>query len=173
MYINCTNCGASCVKEVKRINYAKKHNKNLFCSRQCASEYKVSSILSYCNNCNKEIKVLKSRKDKSKSNLFYCCKSCAISKNNQLRQGENHPNYQNGRAIYRKIALDYYGTKCEICKYSIEECLEIHHIDRDRNNNSLENLVVLCPTHHTEVHKGILKVWRQSQGGTPTLEVGY
>lgn len=45
------------------------------------------------------------------------------------------------------------GHKCEHCGLC-EWCgkpitLEIHHIDGDRTNNSLENLVLLCPNCHS------------------------
>jgi chromosome segregation protein len=43
--------------------------------------------------------------------------------------------------------------KCERCKYSkIPEVLHVHHKDRNRNNNIIENLEVLCPTCHEEEH---------------------
>ncbi|MCL2678854.1 MAG: HNH endonuclease [Dehalococcoidia bacterium] len=39
------------------------------------------------------------------------------------------------------------------CAYS-NVGLPIHHIDMDRNNNSLNNLIVLCPTCHDKAHGG-------------------
>lgn len=33
------------------------------------------------------------------------------------------------------------------------EHLEIHHIDSDRKNNTPENLIPLCKTHHRTTHK--------------------
>jgi hypothetical protein len=42
-------------------------------------------------------------------------------------------------------------------KAIIEAVLEVHHKDSDRTNNELENLDVLCPTHHTEYQLGIRK----------------
>lgn len=30
--------------------------------------------------------------------------------------------------------------------------LEVHHLDGDRSNNQVSNLVVLCPTHHKVRH---------------------
>lgn len=32
------------------------------------------------------------------------------------------------------------------------EVLEVHHIDGDRSNGDIDNLVVLCPNHHAVVH---------------------
>ena len=46
--------------------------------------------------------------------------------------------------------------RCEICGYS--RALEIHHIDRDRENNSEDNLIVLCRNCHWLVHRGVKKI---------------
>ena len=56
---------------------------------------------------------------------------------------------------YRKIALPYYGNFCAICKY--DKIVNVHHIDGDRSNNKINNLIVLCPNHHAEVHKGFIE----------------
>lgn len=42
----------------------------------------------------------------------------------------------------RVIALDSLGNKCSICGSTLN--LAIHHKDHDPNNNTLENLVLLC-----------------------------
>ena len=46
-------------------------------------------------------------------------------------------------------------TKCMRCGYSeFPEILEIHHLDRDRKNNSKINLLVLCASCHSALHRG-------------------
>lgn len=51
------------------------------------------------------------------------------------------------------------GHKCENCLISLwyDEpiCLELHHIDGDRTNNTFENLKLLCPNCHA-----MTKNWR-------------
>lgn len=42
--------------------------------------------------------------------------------------------------------------KCERCGFSIYKILQIHHRDRDRNNNELNNLELLCPNCHAMEH---------------------
>lgn len=54
-------------------------------------------------------------------------------------------------ALKEKL-LKIRGRKCERCSYSIAEVLQIHHRDRNRGNNSLHNLEVLCPNCHFEEH---------------------
>ena len=51
---------------------------------------------------------------------------------------------------YRKIALKEQGwVKCFYCDAPIDE---IHHKDKNRDNNTVENLVGLCSNHHYLIH---------------------
>jgi len=49
---------------------------------------------------------------------------------------------------YRKLAFEEYDPLCAHCGFGIQEVLEVAHIDGDRKNNDIANLVVLCPTCH-------------------------
>jgi len=53
-------------------------------------------------------------------------------------------------------------TKCTKCDYDKHKgSLHVHHIDGDHNNNSKENLEVLCANCHAELHhKSKLKIKR-------------
>lgn len=84
-----------------------------------------------------------------------CSYSCA---NTYFRSGKDHPNYKEEltEGSYRRRALEYYGAKCLLCDEY--EVTEVHHIDGNRDNNSMDNLVVLCPTHHTKVHRGLVSI---------------
>jgi 5-methylcytosine-specific restriction endonuclease McrA len=43
--------------------------------------------------------------------------------------------------------------KCERCEYDeMPEILGVHHKDRNRKNNDLSNLEVLCPNCHSLEH---------------------
>lgn len=69
--------------------------------------------------------------------------------------GKQNKNYH---YIYSKVAFDYYDAECMECKYDrIKSVLEIHHIDGDRSNNEPENLMILCPTCHKELHYHLSK----------------
>ena len=48
--------------------------------------------------------------------------------------------------------LSQRGIKCEKCGYNKTEILEIHHKDKNRNNNNLDNLILICPNCHSEEH---------------------
>ena len=52
------------------------------------------------------------------------------------------------RVNYRKRALDHYQPLCVHCGFGVEAVLEVAHIDGNRQNNDLVNLVILCPTCH-------------------------
>jgi len=51
---------------------------------------------------------------------------------------------------YRKLAFEYYKPPhvCVVCGFGIPDVLEVAHVDGNRKNNKVENLVILCPTCH-------------------------
>ena len=155
----CNGCKNPFLKEKKKVTYFKKKNPNwnFYCTNDCYKSYLTNSMEVECQSCFKKIKKRKSELNKNKSGKYYCSKSCACRENNKNRDYKTHTNYNNGGSTYRKRALDYYGSECRICGYDIEEVLEVHHKDENRENNDIENLDVLCPTHHTEYHCGIRK----------------
>lgn len=55
---------------------------------------------------------------------------------------------------YRSKALEVYGAKCSVCGYSDNIlAIEVHHIDRNRNNNDICNLKVMCCNCHAIEHR--------------------
>ncbi|MBN2433198.1 MAG: HNH endonuclease [Acidobacteria bacterium] len=52
------------------------------------------------------------------------------------------------RINYRKIAFDHYPSICACCGFGIPDVLEVAHVDGNRQNNEVENLVILCPNCH-------------------------
>ncbi len=79
-----------------------------------------------------------------------CSVSCA---NTYFRSGKDNPNYIDGKTSYRKLAISKLGAFCGECGYnSNEKVLEVHHIDKDRSNNNISNLIVLCANCHKLKH---------------------
>ena len=52
------------------------------------------------------------------------------------------------RINYRKLAFQYYHPICAHCGFGIPDVLEVAHIDCNRSNNDISNLVILCPNCH-------------------------
>ena len=137
------------------------------CSRLCAHrsaslrniKHKEPNVK--CSYCNKLFYISDSKRKNSKSGLHFCCK-----KHKDLAQRvengffELHPtHYGSGRTGYRAKAFYTYGEKCQLCGYDRHPgILQVHHKDKDRNNNQIENLLVCCPNCHAEQHlvEGVL-----------------
>lgn len=79
-----------------------------------------------------------------------CSVGCA---NTFFRSGTDSPLYVSGKGAYRAKALKHYGHICSKCGELNPIVLEVHHKDRDRCNNSIDNLVVLCANCHLIEHR--------------------
>lgn len=55
-------------------------------------------------------------------------------------------------ATYRRVCLDTKGEECEIC--GTTEDIIVHHVDGDRENNDIDNLVPVCKSCHGKIHTG-------------------
>lgn len=58
-------------------------------------------------------------------------------------------------ALAREVMVEA-GHCCAISNCGEHSYLEIHHIDEDRENNRLENLILLCRKHHAMTHRGVI-----------------
>lgn len=76
-----------------------------------------------------------------------CGKSCA---NKYFRSGEKSVNYLPGKNRYIEICFRYHEKKCVVCGEL--KIVSVHHYDEDHENNSPENLIPICPTHHFYAH---------------------
>lgn len=59
------------------------------------------------------------------------------------------------RRFYQRIAYERYGKKCSICGQT-ERQIDVHHKDKNKKNNKIENLQVLCASCHANLHKNPL-----------------
>lgn len=157
--IECCVCRKKIYRTLKHINESEKNGWRVFCSSRCQSEGKKTGKTVQCFCCGKKVwKCLVELKSSKSGNLF-CSKRCATVINNSLyKKGENHPNYNNGRFSYRKLAFENHEVRCCVCGYDVLEVLQVHHVDGDRGNNEVKNLIIVCPTHHREIHLGLRKI---------------
>jgi hypothetical protein len=163
-------CNSSCAasfNNTKREKYSKtckrcgisfksscKHSK--FCSQRCSTLNKTKERVEViCNNCSNAF--LKSKRLVQRSDKHFCINECKKQyyKINSHERGIY--NKHNGRSVistYRKLAFANYKHECYYCNYNkFIDVLQVHHLDENRHNNSLENLRIVCPTCHSEVHK--------------------
>ncbi len=122
---------------------------------------KYKKVLLVCAFCNKQFYRKENRLKNSKSRLYFCNKKCK-DEAQRIENGFDYvnPQYKNGLYSYRAIAFRHYGMKCESCDYDKIKCaLEVHHIDGNRKNNNLDNLIVLCANCHSVItrKKGYLQ----------------
>jgi len=115
----------------------------VFCSSKC---YGISGRKEKpCIICGKPILASLHKKT--------CSRVCA-NKNRvgiKYRIGRPNDRAQKARALKIKIIKEREGS-CERCGYKKTEILQIHHKDRNKNNNSLDNLEIICPNCHYEEH---------------------
>ena len=82
--------------------------------------------------------------------LFYtgndtCGYSCA---NTYFRSGSDNPNWKESQ--YRSTCFEHHEKKCVICGEDL--IVAVHHFNHDADDNSPENLIPMCPTHHQYWH---------------------
>lgn len=97
-----------------------------------------------CPVCGEKFTTQKRGDSREKRTCSYSCS------NTFFRSGENNPNWKEASTQYRTKCFEYHKKECIICKE--EKVVEVHHIDEDRSNNDIFNLVPLCPTHHKYWH---------------------
>lgn len=145
--VKCLNCD----KTFSTHNCQIRRGGGKFCSLSCTRTYKN---LHDNPAKRKEVrdKISKNHADVSgKNNPMYGIKFSGIKS----------PSYKDGRSNFkgrtsRRICLATQEMVCELCGENDIKKLQVHHKDKNRNNNKLENLSVLCEfCHNNIVHKYI------------------
>lgn len=119
-------------KELKKMNL----NSDVIKER-----YKQSLIIprlsKICPVCNKAFETLPSE-DK-----VTCGYSCSNVHFNGVSRNINVTSY-------KVIAFRNHKKECIICGEN--KIVEVHHYDENHDNNKVDNLIPLCPTHHQYYH---------------------
>lgn len=121
----------------------------------------VNKNIHICQQCGKKFNAYGKRK--------YCSTEC---KSLGARKYEGDTKSTNVQS-YRRIAFKNYDWKCHICGFEEDleytkgtkdlkfpVILDVHHLDEDRTNNDVNNLIIICPTCHAKIHRGIIRVER-------------
>lgn len=110
----------------------------------------------YLNPTNKRLcEVCQKPIVKYRVNKATCSRSCA---NVHFRSGEDNGNWKS--EAYRTTCFEHHDKKCVVC--GEENIVAVHHLDENPENNSPENLIPLCPTHHQYWHSRYRKLIEQT-----------
>lgn len=174
-FLKCNHCGKEVYVPQNRLSSFK------YCSRKCLALANVKKETIKCCVCGKMFDVISTRANKAKYCSKECyykamnkvgtkefvCLNCgdvflsSPSKDRKFCSNECKTKYRL-KNFFPKTAscIQKYMRKrnmircCDICGYKEHpEILGIHHKDRNRNNNSIENLQILCPICHSIEHK--------------------
>ncbi len=132
---------------------ALKQGNGKYCSVACYKTARPTGKNMPCDICGRIS--YKQNKDlrRSKSGKFFCSKSCQTCWRNQLYVAERHKNFTTGQSSYRAVMnRANLPQVCGLCKTIDKRILAVHHIDKNRKNNKLENLAWLCHNCHFLVH---------------------
>jgi len=132
-----------------------KKGQGKFCSRYCYYKEKKNDKEFECFTCGNKVYRTLSIVKKSKSQKFFCSKSCQTIWRNKEYVGTKHARWNGGDSTYRKIIEDS-GIEqiCKNCGTVDKRVFAVHHVDQNHSNNKLENLVWLCHNCHHLIHYG-------------------
>lgn len=138
--VSCLMCG----KTVYRRRMTLERNSgNVFCSMVC-----------YGISCRKELPCAMCGKPMLAGlNKKTCSKACANTQRTGIKYkiGKPRDRVSSQRALKIRL-LGIRESHCERCSYNKPEILHVHHKDRNRENNDLGNLELICPNCHYEEH---------------------
>jgi len=170
MQVNCFYCGKSFNR---RRSQVLKYIKN-FCSNTCRHHQKEAHRMIKCGVCGKEFKTYKSTMAQGRAK--FCSRKCYNTSKighipwnkgtkGVMPSGKNHPNYRPGlnrngyptdwKETLKEAIRQRDQHKCQICGTPQEECirkLDVHHIDYDKHNLELHNLISLCLNCHMKTN---------------------
>jgi len=133
-----------CGKEIYRRPFEIEKNKGrVFCSMKC-----------YGKSCRREIPcVVCGKLILAGHNKKTCSRGCANKHRAGIKYKMNRPRdkVKTQRALKIRL-LKSRGKKCERCGFEEYQILQVHHKDKDKNNNKLDNLEILCPNCHSREH---------------------
>ena len=124
-----------------------------FCSSTCHYLSARKGKMVYCDQCKKEIYRNQTKLAVSRSGKFFCTKSCQTKWRNKYFSGKKHANWISGESTYRDVLLNNNIKQiCRRCKNKDHRVLVVHHMDHDRKNYEVRNLLWLCHNCHFFIH---------------------
>lgn len=143
--VECDFCKNEFPKPTKRIQKTIKH----FCSPECRTTgSRQPRITCNCATCGKQFERELDRQN-TKSGLFFCSRKCKdLGQSHQFGLISCGVTTTGTAIDYRALALANYENCCHWCRDTFGELLDVHHIDHNRKNHNLSNLMILCAYCH-------------------------
>ncbi len=124
-----------------------------YCSPVCQHLGRRAGKNVKCHICGKEVYKPLSKLEHSKSKKYFCSKSCQTTWRNSEFIGPKHANWVHGSYAYKSVLKRNKVPKvCKFCKTEDFRVLAVHHLDHNRKNNKVSNLIWLCHNCHFLVH---------------------
>ena len=100
-----------------------------------------------CVICGKVFNPKKNRTRKT------CSDECHSKLMSEIQRGERGPNWIHGKSqsAYTTACRSIKRNRCDWCGSNTKR-LDIHHKDRDKSNNSPDNIMTLCVSCHANLH---------------------
>lgn len=93
--------------------------------------------------------------DRKKTTCSHSCSNKYFrTKENNGQRKRTMKKVRNGEGLlptaYKNLCFAYHKKECVVCGES--KIVAVHHFNENHQDNSVENLVPLCPTHHQYMH---------------------
>ncbi len=123
----------------------------------CGKEKTIYSVKKQvCSPCHKKYFWVRKKRicEGCKKNTYLhskkLCKKCydlkiPKSKKEEMNKKRNAKRFNLNIKYYKKLT-----KKCVLCGFNL--FTHLHHIDFNKKNNSVNNLICLCPNHHALAH---------------------
>ena len=133
-----------CSKRIyRRPSEIRRNRRRVFCGQACFGIYCRKE--KPCIVCGKLILASANKKT--------CSRGCANTHRTGIKYRIGSPrSIVKSQAALKARLLEQRGRKCERCAYDNYEILNVHHKNRNREDNRLENLEIICPNCHAEEH---------------------
>jgi 5-methylcytosine-specific restriction endonuclease McrA len=145
---------------IKHGYYSKRSNKKILCKEKNCNNTITYHCFKYgkgrCKSCSKKDTL--NPRYKTGKRYCICGKEIACHANRcwgcEVKRRENpkiHFNYKNGASL-QKYPKEFHRMRKKIlkrdnykCQYCFQKGNTVHHIDYNKNHNSLYNLITVCP----------------------------
>ena len=130
-----------------------------YCSAKCHHQGMKTGKIVPCHSCGKKVYKTQKALYISKSKTYFCTKSCQTRWRNSVFIGTKHANWIDGKYSYRGVMeRNKIPQICKLCKTLDKRVMAVHHVDKNKTNNKVGNLMWLCHNcHHLAHHYNALE----------------